>query len=247
MNFNKLLAAGVVSCAMSVAAFSAQAVSINVLFTDELTGDTALASGTDGAIFVGTVGEWDIDFEVTAADFLGFGFSELVQTELDAVSDGAGRLTVKLVGTDFAGGAGAPGPSDIGFTMQGNGIGGVITGQGHVNDSNADLDAGPPVVFPQEDQIGGDLQFVEEDFSRTSPSWADSTTDSAILGAPFSMSMYFDIVHDGDNFSAVDDRTVFQATANAVVAAVPVPAALPLFASALFGLGLLGARRRNRA
>lgn len=243
MNKFNFLTAAAVGGFLSAATLQAQAVSINVLFTDEDAGISQVVSGTDGVVFNGSVGEWDIDFEVTSADFIAFGFSELVQTEMDAASDGAGRLTVKLVATDFAGGASAPSQSSVGFTMQGNGLGGSITGQGHVNDSNAGLDAGPPVVFPQEVQIGSDLSFVEEDFSPFSPSWEDSTTSGAVLNAPFSMSMYFDIIHDGDDFSVVDDRTVFQATASAVV---PVPAALPLFASALLGLGLLG-RRRARA
>ena len=256
MSIKKIMAATAVGGALAVSAFSAQAISLKVLFTDLDANVSQLVSGVDDLDFTGTVGEWNIEFDVDANEFIGFGVSELVQSQLSAgtqrIGFGAnapfnpnpqGRLLVQVVGTGFGEGANAPFPSALGFTVQGNGLGGSLEGRGFVNDSNDDLVEGPPVEFPSEEQIGDPLVFVEEDFSPINPSWFGGTSENGVLEDPFSISLSFLIVHDGDGFSVNDDRTTLTATASAVALPVPVPAALPLFATALLGLGLLGRRR----
>ena len=153
-----------------------------------------------------------------------FGNNSLL-TQVSTRITGNNRIQVEVTEIDFSEGAAAPSFSNLRFVSNGSlpqNAASLESSAGFVDDGNG--------AFATTDIV--DAAFAGN----------GDVTDFAVLGAPFSMTMV--IIVDGSlgQPSSKGRQTTVDST---LTATVPVPAALPLFASALVGLGLLSRRRRS--
>jgi len=226
MNIYAKLTGSVLAGALALAVTSANALTVRISDSNANTltindGDAAdLAVGVDGSLIASGLTLGGSTLSIATAFVLDeTGKASLELNVTNANASGA-TLFIDATHTGFTGGAVAPAFTSLSFAMNASNIsGGNVVGFGAFDDADA----------PFAGSVIGSSGVIT--------STGDSILEgaSAALTPTFSLSIFTDVL-DGAT-------TSFDAT---VTAAVPVPAALPLFASALLGLAMLG-RRRSKA
>lgn len=223
---SKMLLAGIAATAMLSIPVAANAITVEI------------SDGVGGSFQIADNGLGDSDGAIGSIALFGFGIGDGTVTLSTAfVLDGVGnsQLTLNVGGATantndvgiavshagFIGGSAFPALSGLDFTMNASNVSGTVTGASVFDNANGEF------------VDGGTIAAVGS-ISNT----ADSINGSAVaaLSAPFSMSIFTNVT--------AGSTVTFDATSTAVV---PVPAALPLFGTALLGLGLLGRRRARRS
>ena len=208
--------------AFAMASVTAEAVQVRITNLDTL--ETAFFDGGVG----GNVDESNVVLGATTVEAIEAFSSDFANnsllTQVSTRITGSNRIQIEVTEIDFSEGAAAPSFSNLRFTSNGS----LPQNAASLESSAAFVDNGN-VAFAQTDIVG--VAFAGN----------GEQTDFAQLGAPFSMTQV--IIVDGSlgQPTSKGRQTTVDST---LTAAVPLPAGLPLFASALVGLGLLSRRRK---
>ena len=147
--------------------------------------------------------------------------STLSLSVLSAVASATNLLFIDVSHVGFGAAAATPESTSLGFTMNASNIsGGTLGGQAFVDNANGE--------FATTDAIGvADVILASTD--------TISEIDTAVVSNPFSLTILTTLVNGASaNFDAI------------LVAAVPIPPALLLFGTPIFGLALSSLRRRRK-